>query len=259
MIDQIITNPNIKDLTFDIDFIFNKMNKYKHNKKSVVRKEIENLTDILYNMNIRVIKEDRLNNLEVGRELRVITGRQWVKDKKEIKDSNGLKSMTITFNDDFKTMILNSKTKTTRLGDVKQVNQLQYFKIPLDLITLKNKKVRNLGLYLLQEAKLNRKNIERGIPLKRTMKNLYNNNYLKLKYNKKQGQFKKDIVYKLEDYLNQLEDNKIILYNTDAFDKLRYDLSNKPIEEQKRIFDEELIEIRVIPQIISNDDEATIN
>ena len=78
-------------------------------------------------MNIRVIKEDRLNNLEVGRELRVITGRQWVKDKKEIKDSNGLKSMTITFNDDFKTMILNSKTKTTRLGDVKQVNQLQYF------------------------------------------------------------------------------------------------------------------------------------
>ena len=259
MIDQIITNPNIKDLTFDIDFIFNKMNKYKHNKKSVVRKEIENLTDILYNMNIRVIKEDRLNNLEVGRELRVITGRQWVKDKKEIKDSNGLKSMTITFNEDFKTMILNSKTKTTRLGDVKQVNQLQYFKIPLDLITLKNKKVRNLGLYLLQEAKLNRKNIERGIPLKRTMKNLYNNNYLKLKYNKKQGQFKKDIVYKLEDYLNQLEDNKIILYNTDAFDKLRYDLSNKPIEEQKRIFDEELIEIRVIPQIISNDEEATIN
>ena len=109
------------------------------------------------------------------------------------------------------------------------------------------------------DTKLNRKNIERGIPLKRTMKNLYNNNYLKLKYNKKQGQFKKDIVYKLEDYLNQLEDNKIILYNTDAFDKLRYDLSNKPIEEQKRIFDEELIEIRVIPQIISNDDEATIN
>ena len=259
MIDQIITNPNIKDLTFDIDFIFNKMNKYKHNKKSVVRKEIENLTDILYNMNIRVIKEDRLNNLEVGRELRVITGRQWVKDKKEIKDSNGLKSMTITFNPDFKTMILNSKTKTTRLGDVKQVNQLQYFKIPLDLIRLKNKKVMNLGLYLLQEAKLNRKNIERGIPLKRTMKNLYNNNYLKLKYNKKQGQFKKDIVYKLEDYLNQLEDNKIILYNTDAFDKLRYDLSNKPIEEQKRIFDEEIIEIRVIPQIISKDDEATIN
>lgn len=259
MIDQIITNPNIKDLTFDIDFIFNKMNKYKHNKKSVVRKEIENLTDILYNMNIRVIKEDKLNNLEVGRELRVITGRQWVKDKKEIKDSNGLKSMTITFNDDFKTMILNSKTKTTRLGDVKQVNQLQYYKIPLNLITLKNKKARGLGFYLLQQDKLNRKNGKRGLPLKRTMKHLYNNDYLKLKYNKKQGQFKKDIVYKLEDYLNQLEDNKIILYNTDAFDKLRYDLSNKPIEEQKRIFDEEIIEIKVIPPIINNDDKATKN
>lgn len=259
MIDKIITDPNIKDLTFDIDFIFNKMNTYKHNKKSVVRKEIENLTDILYNMNIRVIKEDKLNNLEIGRELRVITGRQWVKDKKEIKDANGLKSMTITFNDDFKTMILNSKTKTTRLGDVKQVNQLQYYKIPLDLITFKNKKARNLGLYILQQAKLDRKNIERGLPLKRTMKNLYNNDFLKLKYNKKQGQFKKDIVYKLEDYLNQLEDNKIILYNTDAFDKLRYDLSNRPIEEQKRIFDNEIIEIKIIPQIISNDDEATIN
>lgn len=257
MIDQIITNPDITELTFDIDFIFNKMNNYKHNKKSIVRNEIKNLTDILYNMNIKVIKEDKLNNLEIGRELRVITGRQWTKDKKAIKDDNGLKSMTITFNDDFKKMILNSKTIKTKLGDTKQVNNLQYFKIPLDLITFKNKRARNLGLYILQQAKLNRKNIEKGQPLKRKMKDLYFNDYLKLKYNKKQGQFKKDIVYKLEDYLNQLEDNKIILYNTDAFDKLRYDLSNRPIEEQKKIFDEEIIEIKVIPQITSDDNEAT--
>lgn len=255
MVDQIITNPNITDLTFDIDFIFNKMNNYKHNKKSVVRNEIKNLTDILYNMNIRIVKEDRLNNLEIGKELRVITGRQWTKDKKIITDDNGLKSMTVTLNDDFKKMILNSKIVTTKLGDTKQINNLQYFKIPLDLVTFKNKRARSLGLYILQQEKLNKKNMKNGQTLKRKMKDLYFNDYLKLKYNKKQGQFKKDIVYKLESYLNHLEDNKIILYNTDAFDKLRYDLNNKSIEEQKKIFDNEIIEIRVIPQIIDNEEK----